>query len=973
MSFSNEEIQEFFAEARDLLEVAEKKLLSLDSGGDFTSCYDAVFRSFHNLKGGAAMMELERLNAHIHELETLLTTFKDQKNMPLHYVNFFLKGIDAAREIMDGGSCDFSYIVEEDCAPQKPQDTADKEPAIALSESPLPFSEESYQEFLSECDEIFARLQSYLRMYEEKSFTADTIHSLYRDIHSFKGAAFLFSFQDMGEIAHVVESCLEPQRESSQIPSSLFINELYHAIDLLENSLEEKKKNPHHRMSEEEITAATQQLLRVPAEMPEEAKVSVKANTEAPGVAKEGDGNTSIRVPVNLLDRLMTLMGEMVLVRNQVLQFSSKSEDLDFLNLSQRLNVVTSEIQGEMMKTRLQPIGNITNKFYRVVRDLSGELGKEITLQISGSETELDKSLLEAVKDPLTHIIRNACDHGIEHVAQRRQAGKAEQGTIHVNSYHEGGQIVIEVNDDGQGLHRERLLKKSLEKGLITESQAGVMSEKDIFQLIFLPGFSTASAVTNLSGRGVGMDVVRTNVEKIGGTVDLQSVPGKGTQIKLKIPLTLAIVPALIVEGAGNTYAIPQVKLLELVRVDSSSETQIEFLQNTPVYRLRGEILPLVYLDAVLGGDRQYQPSEVTNIAVLKAENFCFGLIVETIRDTADIVVKPLNRLLKSLNAYSGATILGDGSVALILDPSGIAKIAKMQTALQKDVVSEAQTQEIAAEAQEFLVLALNSPTKHAILLNYIHRLEEFPSSAIEWSGQQKVVRYRNSILPIISANKVLGYPEAEETHSMLNVVVVERAGRLYGIEVNGIIDILVATAEMQGEFKKRSGIIGSLSLPEELIVVLDPVEIILSYFPEEKAQSNVTPIAALQGKKRVLLVEDTSFFRRHVKKILEKEGYDVECATDGTEALRALKDLTFDLIISDIEMPKMNGFQLAREVRKLKHISHIPMMALSTKFDVQYCREGKEAGFDRYLEKINAQDLLLAIQQLTSEMRGSA
>lgn len=973
MSFSEEEVQEFLAEAKDLLEVAEKKLLSLDAGGDFTSCYDAVFRSFHNLKGGAAMMELVHLNKHIHELETLLTSFKDKKTMPVHYINFFLKGIDAAREIMDGGFCEFSYIVEEDYTPQKPVENFEKEPANASPENPLPFSEESYQEFLSESDEIFARLQSYLRLYEEKTFTADTIHSLYRDIHSFKGAAFLFSFQDLGEIAHILESCLEPQRGTGQIPSSHFLNELYSVIDILENSLEEKRRNPNHRMSPQAVNEATHKILHIsPTENVKEEKLPVKVHQEAQPAAKDSDGNTSIRVPVNLLDRLMTLMGEMVLVRNQVLQFSSKSEDLDFLNLSQRLNVVTSEIQGEMMKTRLQPIGNITNKFYRVVRDLSNDLGKNITLQISGAETELDKSLLEAVKDPLTHIIRNSCDHGIELEAARKVAGKPGHGTIHVNSYHEGGQIVIEVSDDGQGLYRERLIKKSLEKGLITEIQAASMSDKDVHQLIFLPGFSTANSVTNLSGRGVGMDVVRTNVEKIGGTVDLQSVPGKGTQIKLKIPLTLAIVPALIVEGGGNTYAIPQVKLLELVRVDSSAETQIEFLQNTPVYRLRGEILPLVYLDNVLGGRKEYQHMQVSNIAVLKAENFCFGLIVDTIRDTADIVVKPLNRLLKSLQAYSGATILGDGSVALILDPPGIAKIAKMQAVQQKDtVVTEAN--EIVVETQEFLVVALNSPTNHAILLNYIHRLEEFAPSDVEWSGQQKVVRYRNSILPIISANAILGYSEVEGTLGMLNVVVVERAGRLYGIEVNGIIDILAATAEMHGEFKKRPGIIGNLSLPHELIVVLNPVEIILSYFPEISQGATAAPIASINGKKRVLLVEDTSFFRKHVKKILEKEGYDVECAINGVDALRSLQDLTVDLIISDIEMPKMNGFELAKEVRKNKSISHIPMMALSTKFDPNYCREGKEAGFDRYLEKINAADLLRAIEQLTLANKESA
>jgi two-component system, chemotaxis family, sensor kinase CheA len=694
---------------------------------------------------------------------------------------------------------------------------------------------------------------------------------------------------------------------------------------------------------------------------------------------------SSIRVPVALLDSLMTLMGEMVLVRNQVLQYSSKSEDLELLSMSKRLNVVTSEIQGEMMKTRMQPIGNVLSKFNRVVRDISQELGKNITLNLHGTEIELDKSLLEAIKDPLTHIVRNSCDHGIETPEVRKQGGKSNMGVVDIKAYHEGGQVIIDIADNGKGLNKDVLLKKALENGLLNSTTSNKLSEKEIFNLIFAPGFSTATKVTNLSGRGVGMDVVRTNIERIGGTVELSSVTGAGTSIKIKIPLTLAIVPALIVKCGTGTFAIPQVKLEELIRVDqSTTQNKFEFLHGSPVYRLRGNILPLVDLNNILQLDQKTKDSyenKTLNIAVLNAEQNSFGIIIDEIQDTADIVVKPLNRLIKSLQVYSGATVLGDGSIALILDVLGMSKVAQINRAkiLTNDACLDlSETKKHDQEIQDFILLKLNSRTKHALPLVYVNRIEEFKAESVEYSGLQRVIRYHDAILPLISASEQLGYGHSSSAQeaAILSVIVVEKAGVLYGLEVDQIIDSLKTNIEINTNLNSHAGIFGNINTKEELIVVINPFELIAKAFPEIHAEVQAQPKlkevqAVVQTHhneiKNILLVEDTAFFRKAIKAVLDKAGFNVTIAYDGQDAVDFLNrnQMHIDMIVSDIEMPRMNGFSLAEYVRKHPKYREVPMLAISSRADKDFMSAGKKAGFNLYLEKLKPEILISSMNEL--------
>lgn len=1015
MSFSEEEIEEFKVEANELLDLAEKSLLEIDQGGDYRSSFDAVFRGLHNLKGGAGMMEFTDLQAHTHELETIFMSFKDKNSIPKNYIGLFLNGVDAARSILEGDDIKFNFSVEASSEPESPKLVLESPPVLGpgpveevKSETTYDLPESVLEEFLAECDDNIESISRKLQLIEKGEYDKATIDELYREVHSIKGSAYLFSFIKLGDIAHAMESSLESVRNGTHLPSPELLNCLFKSLQTIEALLAKKRKKESDEKFDslvgvisKALSLTSSRLQLVPTlhhEVPNtnDETTELDKTTELsmplipsptpvtnPSKEKESEGASSIRVSVSLLDSLMTLMGEMVLVRNQVLQYSNKTEDLEFSSMSKRLNVVTSEIQGEMMKTRMQPIGNVLEKFNRVVRDLSHDLKKNIDLVIHGADTELDKSLLEAIKDPLTHIVRNSCDHGIELPQVRTQSGKPERGTITIKSYHEGGQVIIDITDDGKGLHKDQLVKKALEKGIITSTQVGQLSEKEIYDLIFAPGFSTAAQVTNVSGRGVGMDVVRTNIEKMGGNVELSGSAGVGTSIKIKIPLTLAIVPALIVRCGDGTFAIPQVKIEELVRVEQTSESKIEILHGIPVYRLRGNVLPLVDLNKILSmqsqQDRQYA-AVAMNIVILSAENFSFGVIVDEIQDTVDIVVKPLNRLLKSLLAYSGATILGDGSISLILDVLGISKIAQLGFDKAKHLKEDNQSQQ-STDIQEFLLVRVGNSSRHAMAMSYVLRLEEFRPDSVELSGHQRVIRYRDDILPLISLNEALGYQPVDSNRSSIPVIVVERAGKFYGLEVDEIIDIYSTSLEMKDATRPSPGIFGNLNDPQGLIVVVDPFQVIQNaFFPQSvesfsSGKSLATESMDEEVAGRILLVEDTVFFRKAITNVLEKRGYQVAYATNGKEAIDLVKREAgiFDLIVSDIEMPLMNGFELARALRKLPNYKTVPMMAVSSKADTAFRKEGMAAGFDMYLEKLKPDVLLAAIAELLRSKKDAA
>jgi two-component system, chemotaxis family, sensor kinase CheA len=530
-------------------------------------------------------------------------------------------------------------------------------------------------------------------------------------------------------------------------------------------------------------------------------------------------------------------VGELVLARNQLLQISNMVEDTGLQAVSQRMNLIATELQEAVMRTRMQPIGNIWAQFPRTVRDVALGCGKEVGIEMEGKETELDKTIIEAIKDPLTHLVRNSVDHGIELPEDRVKAGKDRTGRLILRAFHEGGQVNIEISDDGAGLNADRVRRKAVERAVITVEQAARMTEREIFNLIFLPGFSTAEKVTNVSGRGVGMDVVKTNVEKIGGTVDVQSTLGRGTTVRVKIPLTLAIIPALVVTCGGDRYAIPQVSLLELVRIEADDVAKgIELVHGVPVYRLRERLLPLVYLNRELKLAADARPATekdgAVNIVVLQADERQFGLVVDQINDTEEIVVKPLRKQLKMVKTFAGSSIMGDGKVALILDVLGLAQRAGVVTETRERALTEKATESAAAaaEKQTFLLFAGPGDSRMAIPLSTLARLEEFPVAQVEMSGSQWVIQYRGQILPLIRLNvmlqerrnklRTMQVPPAPDS-GPIQVLVLNHDGRSCGLVVERILDIVEDQADVKSA-ATRASVLYSVVIGDRVTELLD-------------------------------------------------------------------------------------------------------------------------------------------------------
>nr|WP_211660869.1 chemotaxis protein CheA [Modestobacter muralis] len=561
------------------------------------------------------------------------------------------------------------------------------------------------------------------------------------------------------------------------------------------------------------------------------APLAPEPGTAEAGPKARGVADSTIRVDVDLLDNLMLLVGELVLTRNQIVQYAGRQDDQDLVRASQRLNLIASELQESAMKTRMQPIDHIWSKLPRVVRDLGLQLQKNIRLEMEGKDTELDKTLLEAVKDPLTHLVRNSVDHGIEATADRIAAGKPAEGVLTLRSRHESGQVVVEVADDGAGIDPAKIGRSAVAKGLVTPDQLTRMGPQDLLQLIFAPGFSTAAAVTNVSGRGVGMDVVKTNIEGIGGTIEVESTVGRGTCMRLRIPLTLAIVPALTIECAGDRYAIPQISLQELVSLDAEkASAAVEEVGGASVYRLRGELLPLVRLADVLGLPSDRHDGHVV-IAVLRSEGRRFGLVVDRVINTEEIVVKAVSSVLKAIGLYSGATVLGDGAVALILDVQALARRALRAESADRQETRAAITAAVATqERQRMLLAAIGGGRRVAIPLDTVTRLEQVRSDTVERVGSREVVQYRGAILPIVRLDRHLG-AFGNDDRETLEVIVYADHGRSVAIVVEEILDIVDGEASVHSDIDDL-GLLGSAVIGDRVTELLDVRAAILAADP---------------------------------------------------------------------------------------------------------------------------------------------
>ncbi len=764
------------------------------------------------------------------------------------------------------------------------------------------FDQEIIKEFLVESFEGLGGVERDLLLLEKNSDDPDLLGSIFRCIHSIKGACGFLGFGQLEMITHVGEGLLSQLRDGREVTPEIIdallsmVDAVTEVLTSIQNTDSEGTKEYEELMTtlkdlegsedeaseEEDLSALMAQLAADKAaegeagreksevsveppqpdrQQPESSSAPAKATASGGGEDAQSVADSSIRVDVDLLDRLMNLVWELVLARNQIVMRTSQDEDSALNAPVQQLNLITAELQEGVMKTRLQPIGNICSKFPRVVRDLSAKCGKKVRLQMEGQETELDRTIIEAIKDPLTHIIRNSVDHGIETPEERVAAGKPDEGRLLIRAFHEGGQVIIEIADDGSGIDAENMRKWAVQKGIITEEEASGLSPKESINLIFRAGFSSKEETTSVSGRGVGMDVVRTNIEKIGGNVDLQTTPGRGTVLKLEIPLTLAIIPALIVRSGGDRYAIPQVSLLELVRLDGEvANTSIEMVHGAPVYRLRGDLLPLVYLHDTLHLGSEHRPSshngtgaaangqeapeeeagvhghgdgnDAVNIVVLRAENSHFGLVVDEVLDTEEIVVKPLSGQVKSIQAFAGATVAGDGRVALILDVLGLAQQSKVVSEIREDNLGEVDDEvgESETTRRSLLVFAVGEKGRFAMPLSQVARLEEIPTDSIEYSGRRRIVQYRGEIMRLLWVSEVLELGDGKVSEGAdLQVVVYSHRGRSVGLVVDRIIDVIDEVVEIEDRLAD-AGSLGSAVVQGQVTDILD-AEAVISAF----------------------------------------------------------------------------------------------------------------------------------------------
>jgi two-component system chemotaxis sensor kinase CheA len=927
----DELIGEFITETNESLEELDVDLVNLEKDPNDRDLLSKIFRLMHTIKGTCGFLGLPRLEKLAHHAENVLGRFRDgDLDVTPPAVTLIFESIDGVRFILEG--------IETNGAEPDGDDSG----------------------IISRLDAVYeGRDPAEAGASADKS---DTIKLVGDKIDNSDGeeeevvAADEMSLADIDDIF----------TQNAPLPT---------------------------------IAAKEAEPEQAPVETPVAAGVD-DGTPEVKTAKKASIASQSLRVNVEVLENLMTMVSELVLTRNQLMQIMRHQKDSEFTAPLQRLNHVVSELQDGVMKTRMQPIGNAWAKLPRIVRDISLELGKKVELEMNGQDTELDRQVLEMIKDPLTHMVRNSADHGIETPAVREAAGKKPTGRIVLDAYHEGGHIIIEISDDGKGLSTQKIIDKAIANGIVTAESVKELSTQQIQQFIFNAGFSTAEKVTSVSGRGVGMDVVRTNIEKIGGSIELTSIEGKGSTFLIKIPLTLAIVSALIVEAGKERFAVPQLTVRELVMVSDKSEVKIELIKGSPVYRLRDQLLPLVYLNDVLklhGVDVEPNEADLTTaegdskdsdikasdstgavdegneyIIVTQIGASMLGIIVDRVFDTEEIVVKPVARILRDIEVFSGNTILGDGSVIMILDPSGIARSTGKEEGA--DAAMEQAEEELVADTAEkttLLLFKVGDKTPKAVPLALVSRLENVNADNIEYANDQMLVQYRGQLMPLLPFTSGQEIPET----GTMPVLVFAEGDKSMGIVVDEIVDIIEEHVDVQ--VSGTEGVMGSAIIAGRATDVCD-----VTYYMNSASSGwfNIQTSVGYDGddektsehaRRTILLVDDSPFFRNMLTPLLSVAGYKVTSVEGAAQALELCeRGETFDLIVSDIEMPDMSGFEFARKVKAEDSIWHdTPLVALTSHGAPSDLDKGHEVGFNKYILKFDRETLLDTLEETLSSV----
>lgn len=868
--------------------------------------------------------------------------------------------------------------------------------------------EDLLREFLSETSESLDVVDNELVRFEQEPNNDEILGRIFRLVHTIKGTCGFIGLPRLEALAHAAETVMGKFRDGSPVTSEA-VSLVLATIDRLKSILAELEATQAEPAgsdgdlivqleqmaldgaaampAKEDVTIGTlsPQVLERPLRPgevsldelerafrdtpgPEEKKEKREADRRT-GDRRSTDGTSSasqtLRVSVDTVERLMTMVSELVLTRNQLLEIVRRHSESEFKVPLQRLSNVTAELQEGVMKTRMQPIGNAWAKLPRIVRDLARELGKDIELEMHGAETELDRQVLDIIRDPLTHMVRNSADHGLEMPEDRIKAGKPAKGTIRLSAYQASGQIVIEIADDGRGLNTAKIRKRAIEVGLISEDDHP--SEAQLHKMIFTPGFSTAEKVTSVSGRGVGMDVVKTNIDQIGGTIDLKSTQGRGSTFSIKIPLTLAIVPALIVQSGGERYAIPQVAVVELVHRGSNANL-VEEINGALVLRLRDKLLPLLSLNQLLKLPKQNVSDAEAFVVVMQVGASVFGIVVDDVLHTEEIVVKPVASSLRDIKVLGGNTILGDGSVILILDPNGIAdQVGATREERTTDSFSAKghSTGDDALKSVSMLMFRSGSGALKAVPLSLVTRLEEIEASKIERSSGRPMVQYRGGLMPLVPADE--NAKLAQE--GMQPLLVFTDGGRSVGLIVDEIVDIVEDRLEIKVT-SETPGVLGSAIIRDQATEIID----VAHFLPLGFADWFHGNPGGANEKKKLLFVDDSAFFRNMLAPVLQAAGYEVSAVAGGKEALALIeRGSQFDIVVTDIEMPGFDGYALNEALRANVRTAHLPVIALSSSLSAAAVAKSERAGMHAYVAKFDRRGLLQALKTACVEMQEAA
>jgi len=857
------------------------------------------------------------------------------------------------------------------------------------------------QESLERVDERLVELEGLAD--DEGIDTNAMVNDLFRMMHTIKGTCGFLGLSRMAGLAHVAENLMDGLRNGAKLTQPiteamlLSVDRLKWLLGEIESGggtepegndddviealkgaadgkapppAETAQSAPAEPAAADAPAAAPAAAAKPAAKAPPAGKPGGNADAKAEGGEDNSGGDRSIRVSVETLEHLMTVVSELVLTRNELTEIMRNDEGANHKLALQRLSSVTGELQQAVMSTRMQPIGNAWRKLPRIIRDVSAGLGKKIELEMNGSQTELDRQVLDAIKDPLVHMVRNAADHGLETPRERVAAGKSEKGKITLNAYHEGGQILVEIADDGKGLDIEKIKQKAVERGLVTAEDVQRLSKDQVFAFIFDAGFSTAAQVTSVSGRGVGMDVVQSNVERIGGYIDVRSAPNVGSVFTLKIPLTLAISRALIVGVDDQDFAVPQTSVDELLKVEPGGAHSIKVIKNAPVLRSRDRLLPVVDLRSLLDmpGSRDENGNlktadETTEgfVMVIMARGMRFGMLVDTVLRTEEIVVKPMPVVLRGMEVFSGSTILGDGRVIMIIDPNGMRSAASSTSETSVPTSNGADDeQELQRDTQLLLMFRANGPNRKALPISLITRLEEINIADADQSNGQWHVKYNEELIPLVW----FGDPPDPSTKKKKPLLVMSDEGRSMGLLVDEILDIEDDEVEVQIP-SEQDGILGSAIIGGSTAEVID-----VGYFlglasahwfePQMKKMRKAEAI-------QILLVDDSVFFRNLVGPVVSSAGYDPVICESGQQALDKLNaGLRPAVIVTDVDMPEMDGFEFAEAVRKISAFDDTPVLALSGLITPEAIERARAAGFSDYVSKLDRNGLIQALQEFT-------